>query len=411
MADIRFLEGLRVVESSLLEPASLGALLGELGADVVKVEPPGEGDYVRRMAWPIIDGVSILHWHCNRAKRSLGLDLRADGALELYLELVARADVVVEGMRPGALARRGITYERMREVNPRIVVCTLSGFGMTGPYRDIPSHGLAFDAWGGVAPIAVDEQGFTYIEEHQSIGTKVAPVWAAMGVLAAVIRARETGEGCWFDVAQTDVAAAVNWLRIEGFRAYERPQSEVTGNLSDGGERRPPGVAGMRDAVRYQYYRTADGYILFMASEREFWEHFCRAIDRLDLYERRPGAQYADHAVGDLELRRELQAIFATRTTQEWVELGARVDTPICPVNDSQTITHDPQFEDRFPFWPREQHGTDLLPSPLKLVGGDRIGPPARAPEPGADTTRILQDWLGYDDERIAQLRTAGVVG
>src|SRR5437762_2008469 len=124
MAPARPLDGVRVVESSLLGPASLGALLGELGADVVKVEPPGEGDYVRRMAWPIIDGVSILHWHCNRAKRSLGLDLRADGATELYLELVARADVVVEGMRPGALARRGITYERMREVNPRIVVCT-----------------------------------------------------------------------------------------------------------------------------------------------------------------------------------------------------------------------------------------------------------------------------------------------
>jgi crotonobetainyl-CoA:carnitine CoA-transferase CaiB-like acyl-CoA transferase len=407
--EIRFLEGVRVIESSLLEPASLGALLGELGADVVKVEPPGGGDYARRMAWPIIDGISILHWHCNRAKRSIVLDLRNDDAVEVYLELVKTADVVIEGMRPGALARRGITFERMREVNPRVVFCTLSGFGLTGPYRDIPSHGIAFDAWAGVAPIGVDDDGFTYIADHQSVGTKVAPVWAGFGVLAAVIRARATGIGCWIDVAQTDVAAAVNWLRIEGDRAYERPADEVTGNASDGFERRPVGVAGLKDAVRYQYYRTADSYVLFMASEAEFWENFCRGVDRADWFEARPGEQYADHAVGDLVLRRELQDLFLTRTTQEWVELGSRVNTPICPVNDSTTITADPQFRHRFPWHEREQHGTDLLPSPIHVVDGT-IPPPARAPEPGQHSDEVLRDWLGYDADRVATLRASGAL-
>src|SRR5215204_1923141 len=203
----RPLEGIRVVESSLLEPASLGALLADLGADVVKVEPPGEGDYVRRMAWPIIDGVSILHWHCNRGKRSLGLDLRKDEAVELYLDLVARADVVIEGMRPGALARRGITWERMQERNPAIVFVTISGFGTTGPYMDLPSHGIAFDTWAAVAPVERDAEGFTYLGDHVSVGTKTAPVWGALGVVAALLRAKLTGQGARLDIAQTDAAA------------------------------------------------------------------------------------------------------------------------------------------------------------------------------------------------------------
>src|SRR4030095_13441426 len=101
------------------------------------------GDYIRRMAWPFIESVSILHWHCNRGKRSLSLDLRKDEAVELYLDLVKGADVVIEGMRPGALARRGLSYERLQEVNPAIVFVTLSGFGMSGSYRAIPSHWVA----------------------------------------------------------------------------------------------------------------------------------------------------------------------------------------------------------------------------------------------------------------------------
>jgi crotonobetainyl-CoA:carnitine CoA-transferase CaiB-like acyl-CoA transferase len=405
----RPLEGIRVIESSLLEPASLGAMLADLGADVIKVEPPGEGDYVRRMAWPIIEGVSILHWHCNRGKRSLALDLRKDDAVAIYLDLVKGADVVIEGMRPGALARRGLTYERFREVNPAIVFVTLSGFGMSGPYRDMPSHGIAFDTWGAVAPVARDEQGFTYLGDHVSVGTKTAPVWAALGVVSALMRAKSTGVGARIDVAQTDAAAAANWLRIEGFRAYERPQSEVTGNPSDNFERREPGVAGLKDGVRYQVYETSDGYILFMASEREFWENFCRGIGRPELFEQNPGEKYADHALGNVELRRELRDIFATRTTQEWIGFGVEVNTPIAPVHDAKTIVHDPQFQDRFPWLPAAEHGTDLMPNPIKFVD-EGLDPPRKAPTPGQHSDEVLRE-LGLDDTRIDALRAAGIVG
>jgi crotonobetainyl-CoA:carnitine CoA-transferase CaiB-like acyl-CoA transferase len=404
------LSGMRVIESSLLEPGALGMLLGGLGADVIKVEAPGEGDYIRKMAWPFVNGIALLHWQANRGKRSIVVDLTTTEGAEVYLDLVRGAEVVIEGMRPGALERRGLGYERLRRVNPAIVWCTLSGYGMTGPYRDSPSHGIAFDAWAGCAPPAFDEDGFAHIPDLTSIGTRAGPVFAAAAVLAGVIHARATGDGCQLDVAQSDAAAAVNWLVIEGYKAYERPEPMVTGNPSDGGLRRKPGMGGMKEGVRYQYYRSSDGYILFMASERAFWENFCRGIGRPDLFESHPGSIYADHAVGDVELRRQLQAVFETRTTQEWVSFGVEVNTPIAPVNDGSSILADPQFQVRFPWLPAEEHGADLMPLPIHVVG-DELPRPAMAPTLGQHTDEILRDVLAYSPERTAELRRLGAVG
>ena len=160
---------------------------------------------------------------------------------------------------------------------------------------------------------------------------------------------------------------------------------EVTGNPSDNGERREPGVEGMRASIRYQYYRTADGHVLFMASERAFWENFCRGVGREDLYENRPGGAVGDHAVGDTNLQRELQAIFETRTTDEWVDFGVAQNCPIGPVNDSQSIMKDRQFIDRFPWLPHEEFGADTMPIPVHLVGRGRrrrSGPRRRASTP-----------------------------
>src|SRR5438309_8066899 len=143
------LHGVRIVECSMLGPAAITTALADLGADVIKVEPP-QGDYVREMTWPIVDGVSLMHLHVNRGKRSIVLDLKNDDAREVFVELARTADAVVEAMRPGALDRLGIGYERLREVNPKIVFITISGYGMTGPYQDYPSHGIAYDTWAGI---------------------------------------------------------------------------------------------------------------------------------------------------------------------------------------------------------------------------------------------------------------------
>ena len=122
--DGKLLAGVRIIESAMLGPAAVGMNLADLGAEVIKVEAPG-GDYVRKMAFPIVDGISLLHWHLNRGRKSISIDLRKPEGVEVYLELLRGADAVIEAMRPGALARRGLTFEKMQEVNPKIVFCTI----------------------------------------------------------------------------------------------------------------------------------------------------------------------------------------------------------------------------------------------------------------------------------------------
>ena len=393
----------------MLGPGAVTTHLADMGAEVIKVEPPG-GDYIRQMTWPLVEGVSLMHLHISRGKRSIVLDLRTAQGVSTYLDLVRGADAVVEAMRPGGLERRGLGYERLLEVNPRIVFCTLSGYGVTGPYRDLPSHGIAYDVWAGLVRPEVDEDGFCSMPEHPSVGIHAGPLFAALGLLAGLVRARATGQGCRLEVAQADAAAAMDWLRSETYRAYERPESEVTGNPADNYERRAPGTAGMRGGVRYQFYASKDGHILFMASEQELWRNFCTGVDRVDLFERWPGARYGDHARGNTELRSELARIFSGRTTAQWVELGKRVNTPIAPVNTPQTIADDPQFRDRLPWLGADRFGADLLPTPIKLVD-EELPVLTRAPTAGQHTEEILRQTLGYDDDRIDALRASGALG
>ena len=410
MATTPPLHGMRIIECSALGPAAITSALVDLGADVIKIEPPA-GDYIREMTWPIVEGTSLMHLHVNRGKRSLVLDLRTDAGTGILKELARDADVVVEAMRPGSLARRGVGYEELRAINPKIVFCSISGYGMTGPYRDYPSHGVAYDTWAGIVKVATDEEGFTYIPEHVSIGINAGPIFGALGILAAVIRARETGESSYIDIAQSDAAAAMDWYRSESFRAYERPESEVTGNKADNYERRAPGTAGMVEGVRYQVYETKDGqHVLFMASEQAFWKNFCEAVERSDLFERWPGSKYADHARGNRELQGELRAIFLTKTAAEWLEFGGRVNTPIAPVNTPKSVFDDPQFADRLPLLPAAEVGNDQIFTPLHFVG-EELPHPAKAPTVGQHTEDVLRSVLGYDDARIAAARSDGAFG
>jgi crotonobetainyl-CoA:carnitine CoA-transferase CaiB-like acyl-CoA transferase len=400
---------MRVVEVSMLGPAAITSALVDLGAEVIKVEPAA-GDYIRQMTWPIVEGVSLMHLHLNRGKKSITLDLRSDEGKQVFRDLTKGADVVVEAMRPGALERLGVGPTDLRGRNPKLVFASISGYGATGPYKDYPSHGIAYDTWAGIVTPQVDDEGFTYIPEHVSIGIFAAPLYGALAILAAVIRAREIGEGAELELAQSDCAAAFDWYRSETYRAYERPESEVTGNPSDNYERRAPGTAGMKEGVRYQIYASSDGHVLFMASEQAFWKNFCEGVDRMDLFEKWPGSTYADHARGNRELQAVLREIFATKTSAEWMEFGGRVNTPIAPVNTPKTIADDPQFADRLGWIPAEQLGAEQLGFPVRFVG-ETLPVPDKAPTVGEHSYDVLRAVCDYDDEQIAELRRSGVLG
>lgn len=389
-----FLVGVRVLDMSMLGPGALGGHLVDFGADVIKVESPS-GDYVRQMTWPIVhDGHganSLMHLHLNRGKRSVVLDLKLDADRDRFAALVRTCDVVIEGMRPGFLDGVGFGFERLKELQPRVVVCSLSGYGATGPYRDLPSHGVAFDAWSGVVQPVLDDEGFARIPPQVNVGITAGPAFAAMAILAALVRARTTGEPASMEFAQSDAAAYFDWYRIETERAYRRPADEVTGNASDGGERRPPGLAGMWEGVRYQFYESADGHVLLMASEQLFWKRFCDGIGRADLFERWPGSTYADHARGNRELHEELRAIFRTRTSEQWLAFAAEHDTTIAPVNTAATLPDDPQFQARFTWVGADRLASDQLLFPLHVDGEDPVVP-GRAPDVGQHTDEVLSE-------------------
>ena len=410
MASSAPLAGVRIIECSALGPAEITNSLIDLGAEVIKVEPP-QGDYVRDMTWPIIEGVSLMHLHINRGKRSITLDLRTDEGVAIFKDLCRDADAVVEAMRPGGLARRGLGYEDLAAINPKIVFCSISGYGMTGPYKDYPSHGIAYDVWAGLVNVAKDEDGYCYLPEHPSTGIHAGPLFGALGILAGIIRARATGEGAFLEIAQSDASAAMDWLRSETWKAYERPESEVTGNKADNYERRAPGTAGMKEGVRYQVYETSDDrHVLFMASEQAFWKNFCEGIGRPELFERWPGSKYADHARGNRELHDELKAIFATKTLAEWLDFGNEVNTPLAPVNTPKTLLVDPQFQDRFPLFSVEQLGAEQMPGPIKFID-EQLPVPSKAPSAGQHNDEVLHEVLGWSDEQIASAKASGALG
>jgi crotonobetainyl-CoA:carnitine CoA-transferase CaiB-like acyl-CoA transferase len=404
------LSGVRVIESSLLGPGFVATFFADLGADVIKVEPPS-GDYIRQMTWPIVNGVSLLHLHTHRGKKSITLNLKTEEGIVLYKELVATADIVVEAMRPGSLAKLGLGFEDLKKVNPKIVFATLSGYGATGPYKDLPSHGIAFDTWSGIVQPIEDDQGFKRIPPMMpNVGINVGPMLGAVAILAGVIKARETGEGCEMELAQSDASAYLDWYRIESERAYLRPEDEVTGNASDNYERRPAGLAGMWGGVRYQAYEAKDGHVLFMASEQAFWKNFCKGADRMDLFEKWPGSKYADHARNNVELQKELRTIFKTRTVKEWLAFAGEHNTTIAPFNTQASIADDPQFQDRMGFLPIEAVGCEQLPLPV-FVNGEKLPVPTMAPEVGEHTEAVMEKVLGKSAKDIEALRKLGAFG
>lgn len=392
-----FLEGLRVVEVALLAPNMLGMHLADLGADVVKVEDPARGDYTRQVGAATLGDLSFLHLRWNRGKRSIALDLRAADGAEVFRELVRASDVVVEGMRPGALERRGLGYAALAELRPSLVFCSLSGFGQTGPYRDLATHGVAYDAYAGLAPPERTDDGFPSIpRRYLDIGTQAGALYAAMAVLAAVVRARTTGEGACLDVAQADAAAAWSAAgRIDPLLS-DAPAGDVAPDLGA--------------SVRYQYYETSDGrMILFQASERDFFERFCRAVDREDLLTG-GGAEFGEHARGDVALRRELAAIFATRTQDAWLRLFLDADVPGSPVHTTAELLDDPHFRARAEVLEQEHPEVGpvrLLAAPIRGEGRPSAVRPA--PAHGEHTDEILRE-LGLPAERITALRGSGIV-
>lgn len=403
----------------MFAPDGVGMHLADLGAEVVKVEQPGIGDPARLLGNPY-RGESPATRRWNRGKRSVTLDLRTPTGRAVFLELVAWADAVIEGMRAGALDRRGLGYPQLLSANPRLVFASVSGWGREGPYRDLGSHGLAFDAFAGLAPPRMLRDRSTRPSGHVWQGIEAAPLHAALAIVAGVLRARLSGLPAAIEVSEADAAAVWNGHRIafeaavaaHGSEPVDADTAELVAALdvaAEGAGRTGEDELTASD-VRYQYYAASDGIVLLMATENRFWENFCRAVDRADWLERWPSQGYADHAYGNEALRSELDELFATRTRAEWIQLFIEHDVAGAPVYGPGETHRDPHFVARGLWLDQTEHGSPQLGSPIR-VDGEYARPGARSPTIGEHTEEVLRDVLGYDDDQIAVLSATGALG
>jgi crotonobetainyl-CoA:carnitine CoA-transferase CaiB-like acyl-CoA transferase len=387
------LAGVRVLDLTRLLPGPFATMvLADLGADVVKVEEPGGGDWLRGMP-PLSGGESGAFHALNRNKRSLSIDLRKPEGVTTFLRLARRADAVVESFRPGVLDRLGVGYEALRRENRRIVLCSISGYGQDGPYAQRAGHDLDYCAFAGV--LAANGTP----ARPAPIGVQVADVaggaWpAAAGVLAALLGRDRRGEGAHVDVSMTEGALAM--LALPLGMAWTRGTPIARGTeLLDGG------------TACYDVYRTKDGrFVALGALEPKFFAAFCAAVGRPEL----AGRQLEDGGRGP---RAELEAIFAARTRAEWAELGARHDACLAPVLEGEEPLGDPQLVARGAFLdvplPRSGRTMPTVATPIRVRGAER--PATRpGPDPGQHTDEVLLE-AGFGRDEITALRAGGAVG
>ncbi|WP_336967488.1 CaiB/BaiF CoA transferase family protein [Sphingobium aromaticiconvertens] len=397
------LKGVTVVEVAQLGPSALGGHLADMGARVIKVEQPPLGDPIRHngaMAIGDPEGVGFLHLRWNRGKESIAIDLHDPDGAALFRQIAASADIVIDGQRAGALDRLGLGFDALRSARADLVFCSLSGFGLSGPYHALGSHAPAFDAFGGLARIAPDERpGEGPVQP--AIGMYAMGLYAAMGVLAALTRARATGEGALIEVAAADAAA--NWSADTVDAALNADRCMPRAGFADSEGR-------MFHWPRMAQYAAQDGKVIFFQAYKDkFWTRFCDAIDRPDLLAMKAGPD--GPAAYHERLWSSLKAIFRTRDRAEWLALFADEAIPGHPANRPDEVAQDPHFLARGCFYDSQSPAM----GPLRLTGtAVKIWGQAFAPDPapamGQHSDALIAEFAPALIQQMTDLRARGVV-
>jgi alpha-methylacyl-CoA racemase len=411
------LEGVKVLDLSRLLPGGFcSLLLADFGADVLKVEDTGMGDYIR---WspPYVDGAddsakSALFLSLNRNKRSIRLDLKSEGGREALLRLVREYDVVLESFRPGVLDRLGVGYERMREQNPGIVYCAISGYGQTGPKREASGHDMNYLGLVGLLGLTGEHGGEPVQAAGQIADLGGGALMAAFGILAA-LRERDgggsgpirsvgagsgsegSGEGQIVDVSMAD--GALSWLAMVAAGYF------ADGTLPHRGELPLAG-----SLICYRPYECADGWVTLGALEPKFWQSWCRGVGREDLIEKqfeRPGS----------EAHGQVVEIFKVRSRADWETFAREHDCCLEPILDLDEALASDLVREREMVVEIDQPGAERpvrqLGIPVKLTRTP--GEHARLPGPalGEHTEEVLRA-AGYGEAEVAELlRTGAAAG
>ena len=392
------LEGLKVLDLTRLLPGGFcSLLLADFGADVVKVEDTGAGDYVR-WAPPHYEGAepsasSALFLGLNRGKRSIRIDLKSAAGKDVLLRLVGSADVLLESFRPGVMDRLGVGYERLREENPGLVYCAITGYGQDGPNRARSGHDMNYLGLNGILGLTGEVDGPPISASAQIADLGGGAMMAVAGILIALQERGRSGEGQFVDCSMFDGSLS--------FLAMLAAEMLADGRVPRRGELRLAG-----GLVCYRPYRCADGYVTLGALEPKFWAEFCRGVGREDLLGHAfdPPGSDAHRAVGE---------IFAGRTREEWRAFASEHDCcmePVLGLDEAlecdlvaarEMVVEVPQ--------PGAERTVRLLGVPIKL--SRTPGDPRRAPGPGlGEHTRDVLAEAGYPPEEIDALQESGAV-
>ena len=397
---MKALEGIRVLDlTRALAGPFCTLMLGDYGADVIKIEIPGSGDDTRTWGPPFIGDESAYFLSINRNKRSLTLNFKDDKAKEIFLKLAQDADVVVENFTPGVMDRFGLGYDAVKSVNPGIVFCSISGFGQTGPYRRRPAYDQIMQGISGLMSITGETDG-----EPQKVGIAVADIgagmWAAFAVMAAIHNRSDQGkgQGQYIDISMMD--AQVAWLTYQAanFFANGTPPKRL-------GAAHP-------NLVPYQAFMCQDNKYLNLAvgSER-IWERFCEGMEMPELRENPDYKTNIERAQNRAKIVPYLQEIFIKHPVAHWVEKLQAVSVPCGPINDLEDVFSDPQLLSREMFV-EMAHPTlgkikqTGLPLKFSRTPGGLDRPP---PLLGEHNREVLQE-IGFSITEIEELKTQDVI-
>jgi crotonobetainyl-CoA:carnitine CoA-transferase CaiB-like acyl-CoA transferase len=397
------LAGLRVLDASrVLAGPFCGQVLGDLGAEVIKVERPGAGDETRAwgppfLAMPGLPPVSAYYLSCNRNKRGITLELAGAEGRELFEGLLRRCDVLLENFKADSARKLGLDPARLLTVNPRLIVCSISGFGRTGPLSDLPGYDFAVQALSGLMSITGPVEG-----PPSKVGVAVADVltglYAAVAVLACLQARQHTGHGYAIDLALLDCAVAA---QVNLAQAY----------LTGGQVPARQGNAHLQ-IVPYQLFATADGWIVLAVGNDAQWRRFCEIAGKAEWADDKRFAVNRSRVENRTTLVPLVEELFRTRTTAAWQELLVRADVPHAPLWTYADLFAHPQAAARglrLTVTDAQGRPVDLVGPPFHIAGA----PPAAATMPpalGQDTDAVLGELLGLDAERLRGLRDRGVI-
>jgi crotonobetainyl-CoA:carnitine CoA-transferase CaiB-like acyl-CoA transferase len=391
------LGGVRVLDLSRLLPGPACTLhLADLGADVVKVEDTGAGDYARSLGLPPsggraeADAPSAFFRIVNRNKRSLALDLKAAAGRDAFLRLARSADVIVESFRPGVVDRLGVGYAAVAAINRRIVYCSISGYGQTGPYRDRPGHDINYLGYAGVLDQTGVAGGPPALSNLQVADLLGGAMNASTAILAALFAASRAGNGTYVDIAMTEGALAHNIFALHAIETLGHSRARGADLLTGG-------------VPCYGVYATQDGrHLAVGALEEKFWRALCEALARPDLI----AGQLATEAAGQA-VRQQLAAIFAQQTQAHWIERFAGLDCCVTPVLSLDETLADPQVRAR-DMVVAGADGTRQYAPPFRLAG-HTFAITRPSPAQGEHSAEILRE-AGFSAGEIADLAASGTI-